>query len=100
MSTSASYTASVPRPASAADAAAGSPSIEVQRAAFYLQSEGDSLFAWLHQRADGSSCDHGVIICPPIGCEQVHAHRTLRHLADAVARQKLPVLRVDSIGQV
>ncbi len=42
--------------------------------------------------------DHGVIICPPIHFEQIHSHRSLRHLADALARQGLPTLRFDWHG--
>ena len=46
-------------------------------------------FAWLHQPENACSSGHGVVICPPIGYEQVHSHRSLRHLADAVARAGL-----------
>ena len=70
----------------------------VQRQAFYLRSQGQPLFAWLHAREHGPNVDHGVVICPPIGHEQLHSHRSLRHLADALAGQGIPTLRFDWHG--
>ena len=49
----------------------------VRRTAFYLESQGQPLFAWLHHRVEPTGFDHGVIICPPVGYEQ------LRELAAA-----------------
>lgn len=72
-------------------------SAPVERTAFYLESEGQSLFAWLHRPAGGSP-DHGVLICPPLGHEQVHSHRALRHLAERLAGQGFAVLRLDYHG--
>ena len=69
----------------------------VERTAFYVESEGQSLFAWLH-RAPDTDDGHGVLICPPIGHEQVHSHRTLRHLADRLAVQGFAVVRLDYHG--
>lgn len=70
----------------------------VPRTAFYLESQGQPLFAWLHGKPDAVTVDHGVIICAPLGYEQLHAHRSLRHLADAVASANIPVLRFDWHG--
>ena len=70
----------------------------VQRQAFYLISQGQPLFAWLHFSPDAPMVDHGVVICPPVGHEQLHAHRTLRHLADDLARQGVATLRFDWHG--
>lgn len=67
------------------------------RSAFYFESGGRSLFAWLHQPA-GALADHGVLICPPLGHEQVHSHRALRHLAEHLAEQGFAVLRFDYLG--
>lgn len=67
------------------------------RSAFYFESGGRSLFAWLHQTA-GAVTDHGVLICPPLGHEQVHSHRALRHLADRLAAQGFAVMRLDYHG--
>lgn len=73
-------------------------SASVRRDAIYLQSQGQPLFAWLHTGADQPCLDHGVIICPSIGYEQLHAHRSLRHLADELANQGVPTLRFDWHG--
>ena len=73
-------------------------SASVRRDAFYLPSQGQSLFAWLHTGTDQPCLDHGVIVCPPIGYEQLHVHRSLRHLADDLAGQRIPTLRFDWHG--
>ena len=70
----------------------------IQRTPLYFQSQGAWLFAWLHQNEPASQCHHGVIICPPLGYEQIHSHRGLRHLADALAAAGFPVLRFDYHG--
>ena len=69
----------------------------VERTAFYFESQGQSLFAWLHRPADATTT-HGVLICPPVGHEQVHAHRTLRRLADQLAARGFAALRFDYHG--
>lgn len=69
---------------------------KTRRQGFYLQSRGESLFAWLHQPA--SPTTHGVVICPPIVYKQVHAHRSLRHLAEALANAGHAVCRLDYHG--
>jgi pimeloyl-ACP methyl ester carboxylesterase len=71
---------------------------QVRRTPFYLESKGQPLFAWLHGAEAAPTSGHGVVICPPLGCEQVHSHRSLRHLADALARAGLTVLRFDYHG--
>ncbi|MDB5335342.1 MAG: hypothetical protein JWN70_961 [Planctomycetaceae bacterium] len=81
---------------SSATGAQGSAS--VRRDAFYLQSQGQPLFAWLHTAANQPSLNHGVIICSPFGYEQVHTHRSLRHLADDLADHGIPTLRFDWHG--
>ena len=70
---------------------------QIERTAFYFESGGQSLFAWLHLARDIES-EHGVLICPPLGHEQVHSHRTLRHLADRLAAQGFAVMRFDYHG--
>jgi pimeloyl-ACP methyl ester carboxylesterase len=75
-----------------------SPAMKIERTPFYLQSQGQPLFAWLHHCEARSSVGHGVILCPPVGYEQIHSHRSLRHLADALAQAGFGVLRFDYHG--
>ncbi len=62
----------------------------------YFESNNATIFAWIHSSPRQSR--HGVVICPPLGHEQVHAHRGLRHLADALAEAGFPTLRLDYHG--
>ena len=75
-----------------------SPAGVLRRTPFYFESRRQWLFAWLHHREHAAHADHGVVICPPLGYEQIHAHRSLRHLADALAQAEFPVLRFDYHG--
>ncbi len=70
---------------------------DVARTAFYLESQGASFFNWLHQPT-GPCLNHGVLLCPPLGHEMVHSHRTLRHLANQLAAAGFTVLRLDYHG--
>lgn len=70
----------------------------LRRDAFYLEGGPRPLFSWLHYRPDCDYGSHGVVICAPLGFEQLHAHRGLRHLADRIARLGCPVLRFDWDG--
>jgi len=45
------------------------------RASVLLREPGQWLFAWLHRPEHGPLSGHGVVLCPPIGHEQIHAHR-------------------------
>ena len=73
------------------------PMDQVVRTAFYFESGGKNLFGWFYQLRNCTR-NHGVVICQPLGHEQVHAHRTLRHLAERLAAQGFPVLRFDYHG--
>jgi alpha-beta hydrolase superfamily lysophospholipase len=68
----------------------------VRREAFYFASNGQPLFAWLHHPAQSSG--HGVVLCAPLGYEQVHAHRSFRVLADQLAASGVTALRFDYHG--
>lgn len=81
---------------STADAAA--QNADVARTPFYLTSCNEPLMAWLHTAKQRSLVDHAVVICPPIGFEQLHSHRALRHLADAISFRGIPTLRFDWHG--
>lgn len=70
----------------------------VQRIPFYFGPAGDSLFGWYHQPKAAEPRQTGVVICPPIGHEYVHSHRSLRHLADHLAAAGFPTLRFDYHG--
>ncbi len=70
----------------------------VERVPFYLESLHQGIFAWMHFCDSVRRFSHGVVICPPIGYEQIHSHRSLRHLADACARAGFPTLRLDYHG--
>ena len=67
------------------------------RQAFYLDGDQGPVFSWLH-RPEDQETHHGVVICAPLGFEQLHAHRGLRHLADELAARGLSVLRFDWSG--
>ncbi len=74
------------------------PAVPVRRTPLYLESQGQWLFAWLHRPAGAAHASHGIVVCPPVGHEQVHAHRGLRHLAEALAGAGFPCLRLDYHG--
>jgi len=79
-------------------AATPAPATTGVRSALYLTSRNEPLAAWLHTAGDRAHVDHAVLICAPIGFEQLHANRSLRHLADAIAAQGVPTLRFDWHG--
>jgi dienelactone hydrolase len=54
------------------------------------------LFGWLHEPADARRA--GVVIVPPFGYEAICAARSLRHFAEAAARERLIALRFDLDG--
>jgi pimeloyl-ACP methyl ester carboxylesterase len=53
---------------------------------------------WFHRAAPGTSADTGVLICGPLGPEAMGVNRTLRALADRLARAGLPTMRFDYDG--
>jgi len=59
---------------------------------------GAALFGWYHSIDDAAAKDCAVVICSPLGHEYTHSHRSLRHLADRLARAGLPALRFDFRG--
>lgn len=72
---------------------------EIQRTALWFPSGNYQLWGWVHQPAAGSIWNgEAVVICNPIGHELVHAYRSVRHLADAMARSGFRVLRFDYSG--
>jgi alpha-beta hydrolase superfamily lysophospholipase len=55
-----------------------------------------ALFGWYH--APSGTARAAVVICPPIGDDYVRAHRSLRHLAEALAARGFAVVRFDFHG--
>lgn len=70
----------------------------VERRPLYVQEAGDAFFGWYHWSDAVAQRDCVAVICAPIGYEYTRAHRTLRHLADRLARLGVPALRFDYHG--
>lgn len=72
--------------------------LAVRREALYMGEPGRQLFALFHVADHAAALDCVAVICNPIGYEYIHSHRTLRHLADDLARAGVPTLRFDYDG--
>lgn len=57
-----------------------------------------AFFGWIHEDPEAAARDTVAVICAPGGYEYTRAHRTLRHLADRLARAGIPALRFDYHG--
>jgi predicted ATP-grasp superfamily ATP-dependent carboligase/alpha-beta hydrolase superfamily lysophospholipase len=64
----------------------------------YIGSSASPLFTVLHSDATALPRNCIAVICPPLGYEYTHSHRSVRHLADALARNGIPALRLDYQG--
>jgi pimeloyl-ACP methyl ester carboxylesterase len=64
----------------------------------YFNSEGKSLFGWLHHPAARAASRIGLVICNPFGYEATCAHRSVRAFAESVAHLGVPTLRFDYLG--
>ena len=62
---------------------------------FYFGSE-RALFGLFH--ASGASARKAVLLCPPLGQDQIRCHRLYRQLAQALAAEGIAVLRFDYYG--
>ncbi|MBT8080249.1 MAG: alpha/beta fold hydrolase [Gammaproteobacteria bacterium] len=72
---------------------------DVRRRPLWFSSGEHKLWAWLHCARDASAGNgQAVVICNPVGHELIHAYRSIRHLADALARRGFAVLRFDYSG--
>src|SRR5476651_2484753 len=58
----------------------------------------DGCFGWLHIPPARLNSDTTVLVCPPLGCEALRSHRSLRALADDLATAGYPTLRFDYPG--
>ena len=67
----------------------------------YLGSKDRPLFGVYHPPSPSGSAGagrFGVVLCSPIGDDLIRAHRTFRHLAEALAEAGFPVVRFDFDG--
>lgn len=64
----------------------------------YLAGRHGPLFAWFHAPAVAGPAPLAVLICAPLGHEDLATHRSLRRLAIRLAEAGLPVLRYDHPG--
>lgn len=64
----------------------------------YFGSDATPLFGWLHRSPPEVGGALGLLLCNPFGFEEVCAHRSLRHLAQAAAAAGVPALRFDYPG--
>ena len=72
--------------------------VAIDKQLFWLPNGNQSIFTSLHQPADGTTSDVGVVICNPIGYEYVHSFRSLRFMADRLASHRIPTVRFDYTG--
>jgi alpha-beta hydrolase superfamily lysophospholipase len=70
----------------------------IRREPMYFHDGADALFGWYHSAPAEPPQDCVAVICNPIGHEYTHSHRSMRHLADRLARQGIPALRFDYHG--
>jgi len=66
--------------------------------AFWLEAPSGPLASWLHLPQSGIVRSCAVVICPPMGFEYTHSHRSLRHLAEAFAEKGFLAVRFDYHG--
>ena len=66
--------------------------------AFWLAAPSGPLASWLHLPQNGTVRSCAVVICPPMGFEYTHSHRSLRHLAEAFAEKGFLAVRFDYHG--
>ena len=64
----------------------------------YIGSVGQETFAWIHPVESPTPSAVGAVLCAPFGREELSAHRTMLHLAEAAVASGLPTLRFDYHG--
>jgi alpha-beta hydrolase superfamily lysophospholipase len=79
-------------------AAVDSAPAPVRRQPLYFGEGADALFGWYHRAERTIRRDVVAVVCAPIGPEYTRSHRTVRHLADRLARAGVPTLRFDYHG--
>ena len=69
----------------------------IRQPAFFADAA-QPFFAWMHHAPEAPSRGLVAVICGPIGSEYTRCHRSLRHLADRLARAGVPAMRFDYHG--
>lgn len=78
---------------------AGNHAGGIERKPLWIESGARRLWAWIHQADNGvSRGGAAVVLFNPLGHESIHAHRSIRRLADALAGAGFTVLRFDYAG--
>jgi alpha-beta hydrolase superfamily lysophospholipase len=77
---------------------AGTLEHSIERHPMYFGADPQSLFGWYHHSPRAIARDCVAVLCAPVGPEYTRSHRTLRHLADRLARSGVPALRFDYHG--
>ncbi len=70
----------------------------VQRHPLYFGEGSAATFGWYHYAPQPIARDCVAVLCSPIGPEYTRSHRTVRHLADRLARAGIPAMRFDYHG--
>jgi pimeloyl-ACP methyl ester carboxylesterase len=70
----------------------------VQTRAVYLTTDREPVFAIAHIPAQTRAGATGVVLCPPLGWDDISTYRTRRTWADAMARAGHPAIRIDLPG--
>jgi alpha-beta hydrolase superfamily lysophospholipase len=70
----------------------------VERTPAFFEDGESPFFGWYHAAEDAPGGNSVAVICGPVGHEYTRAHRTVRHLADRLARHGIPALRFDYHG--
>lgn len=64
----------------------------------YFEDAAHPFFGWYHAAPDAPQHDVAAVICGPLGSEYTRSHRSVRHLADRLARAGIPAVRFDWHG--
>ncbi len=75
-----------------------SPPLETStgRTPFFQSTGSGALYGWHHKPPDNlPSKGIGVVLCPPLGFEQIHAHRAYRRWAESFAEGGFHAVRFD-----
>jgi len=76
------------------EANASATNSDIERCCVSIVSGAHDLLGWLHLPAT-IEAERLVVICNPLGTEYMSAHRSIRHLADKLARNGIATLRFD-----